>query len=609
MRTFFRVLRYADKLKIYLPQFVIFTLLSILFSAFNIAMVTPLLEVLFDQVAAEALPGEKPSFSLSLDFIRSAFQYYFVTIVINHGKIRALMFVCVMIIISVFITNLFRYLAVMIIAKMRNDVIKNLRMDIFGNVTLMHIGYFGTERKGDMISRITNDIYEIEVSILNGLKGLFQEPLTMVVFFVFLFIISPQLTLFTLLILPLLGGAMAEIIKRLKRQAKFSQESLGRIVNILDETLGGMRVIKAFNARPYVMKKIDDETDFYRRKNLSIAYKNQLSSPLSEFLGVIIVSVILYFGGTLVLDKESTLNASQFITFLAAFAMIISPAKAFSNGLSQAQKGIVSANRIFQVIDQKPAIRNKENAQHLEAFRDNIQLVDVSFAYEDKPVLSHIDLMIEKGKTIALVGPSGAGKSTLADLIPRFYDPGGGSVLLDGIPLTDYDIESLRAQMGIVTQESILFNDTIFNNIAFGIKDAQEEEVIRAAKIANAHNFIMETEQGYQTNIGERGSKLSGGQRQRLSIARAIMKNPAILILDEATSALDSESEQLVQDALTNLMANRTSVVIAHRLSTIQHADEIIVLQDGKIVERGTHQELVMKSDGMYRKLSALQNT
>lgn len=609
MRTFFRVFRYADNLKVYLSQFVIFTLLSILFSAFNIAMVTPLLEVLFDQVGMETLPTARPRFSASLDFIRGSFQYYFGTIIINYGKIRALMFVCVMIIISVFITNLFRYLAAMIKAKMRSDVVKNMRLEIFSNVTLMHIGYFGTERKGDMISRITNDIYEIEVSILNGLKGLFQDPLTMVVFFVFLFIISPQLTLFTLIILPVLGGAMAEIIKRLKRQAKFSQESLGRIVNILDETLGGMRVIKAFNARPYVLKKIDDETDFYRRKSISIAYKNQLSSPLSEFLGVIIVSVILYFGGTLVLDEERSLNASEFITFLAAFAMIISPAKAFSNGLSQAQKGIVAANRIFEVVDRKPAIRNKPNARHLEAFHDKIELVDVCFAYEDKTVLNHIDLTIEKGKSIALVGPSGAGKSTLADLIPRFYDPVSGSVLLDGIPLTDYDIESLRAQMGIVTQESILFNDTIFNNIAFGIKDASEEEVIRAAKIANAHNFIMETEEGYQTSIGERGTKLSGGQRQRLSIARAIMKNPAILILDEATSALDSESEQLVQEALTNLMTNRTSLVIAHRLSTIQHADEIIVLQEGKIVERGTHHELLLKSDGVYRKLSALQNT
>jgi subfamily B ATP-binding cassette protein MsbA len=394
-------------------------------------------------------------------------------------------------------------------------------------------------------------------------------------------------------LLPITGGVLAEIIKRLKKRAIQSQESLGRIVNILDETFGGMRIVKAFNARSFILKKIDDETSYHRKVNLSIARKNELASPVSETLGVIIVACILYYGGTLVLGKSSELSAGAFITFLGLFAQILQPAKNFSNGITSVQKGTVSAQRIFEVIDTVSAIRNKPNAIILKA-------------YDKDHVLRNINLKIEKGKTIALVGPSGGGKSTLADLVPRFYDPASGEVRLDGVSVTDYDIESLRKQMGIVTQESILFNDSIFNNIAFGIENVKEDDVIRAAKIANAHDFIMQTENGYQTTIGERGSKLSGGQRQRISIARAVLKNPPILILDEATSALDSESERLVQDALFNLMKNRTSIVIAHRLSTIQHADEIVVIQNGEILERGKHQDLIGRN-GLYRKLSEIQ--
>src|SRR5688572_1624696 len=381
---------------------------------------------------------------------------------------------------------------------------------------------------------------------------------------------------------------------------------MGRIVNILDETFSGMRVIFAFNARNFIVKKIDDETSYHRKVNLSIARKNELSSPLSEVLGVIIVAVILYYGGNLVLGKTGELEPEQFIGFLVFYASMIQPAKNFSNGITSIQKGTIAAERIFSVVDTEPVVKDKEGAKTLEQFHDCIEFKNVSFAYDREPVLRNIDLKIEKGKTIALVGPSGGGKSTLADLVPRFYDPSSGEVLIDGVSLKDCTLESLRLQMGVVTQESILFNDTIFNNIAFGKENVREEDVIHAAKVANAHDFIMQTENGYQTTIGERGSKLSGGQRQRLSIARAVLKNPAILILDEATSALDSESERLVQDALNNLMKSRTSIVIAHRLSTIQHADEIIVIQGGQIIERGRHDELI-RHDGLYRKLNEIQ--
>lgn len=479
-------------------------------------------------------------------------------------------------------------------------------MHIFNNVSQLHIGYFNEQRKGDLISRFTNDVVEVENSVVNSLKFVMKEPITIIVYFAVLFFISAKLTLFTLLLLPITGGILAEIIKRLKRKAVQSQESLGRVVNILDETFGGMRVVKAFNARNFILKKIDDETTYHRKVNLSIARKNELASPVSETLGVMIVAGILYFGGSLVLSEDSALSPGEFLGFLGIFASVIQPAKNFSNGITSIQKGTISARRIFDVIDLEPVIKNKPNAILLDQFKDSIEYKNVGFAYDRDHVLKNINLKIEKGKTIALVGPSGGGKSTFADLVPRFYDPTQGDVLIDGISLRDYEIESLRKQIGVVTQESILFNDTIFNNIAFGMENVSEEKVIEAAKVANAHDFILQTEDGYNTFIGERGSKLSGGQRQRIAIARAVLKNPPILILDEATSALDSESEKLVQDALTKLMKNRTSIVIAHRLSTIQHADEIVVIQNGNVVERGKHSELILQ-DGLYRKLSEIQ--
>jgi ATP-binding cassette, subfamily B, bacterial MsbA len=505
----------------------------------------------------------------------------------------------------VFLSNMFRYMERMTASRIKVDVVKSLRMHIFKSVTRMHIGFFSDQRKGDLVSRFTNDMGEVEAAVVNGLKA-FKEPITLIAFIIALFTISVQLTLITLVVLPLTGGVISSIIRKLKRRAVQSQESMGRIVNILDETFSSMRVINAFNARNFIVSKMDEETTYHKRVNLSISRKNELASPMSEFLGVLVVAFILYYGGQMAMTSTGGLTPAKFMTFLTFYASMIQPAKNFSNGITSLQKGTVAANRIFQVTDLVSAIQDKPNAIKLGEFSKDIQFKNVSFAYDKDHVLKDINLTIQKGKTIALVGPSGGGKSTLADLIPRFYDPASGEVLLDGKPLTDYELESLRKQMGVVTQESILFNDTIFNNIAFGMENMKEEDVIHAAKVANAHDFIMQTENGYQTYIGERGSKLSGGQRQRLSIARAVLKNPPILILDEATSALDSESERLVQDALNKLMKNRTSIVIAHRLSTIQHADEIIVIQNGMIAERGNHDELLERG-GLYRKLNEIQ--
>lgn len=604
MKIFFQILRYAPRLSYRLTQFFVFAVLGVLFNAVYLGLLQPLIEILFNQAKIEAVPY--PSFSLSVDFLTSYFQYHFMNVFVAFGPLRALLFICVLIVFFVFLSNVFRYLERMTASKVRVDVVKNLRMQIFERVSQMHIGFFSDQRKGDLISRFTNDVSEVEVAVVNGLKSVFKEPITLIVFIGILFAISVKLTLFTLLVLPITGGIISEIVRRLKKKARLSQETLGRIVNILDETFSGMRVISAFNARGFLLRKIDDETSYHRKVNLSISRKNELASPVSEFLGVLVVAGILYYGGHLVLSGSQELKPSVFLVFLTIYANMIQPAKNFTNGITSLQKGTMSARRIFAVTDLEPAIKNKPGAVMLQDFRKDIEFQNVSFAYDKDPVLEGINLQIEKGKTIALVGPSGGGKSTLADLVPRFYDPSSGVVTLDGVPLTDYDLESLRRVIGVVTQESILFNDTIFNNIAFGMENAREEDVIQAAKVANAHDFIMQTENGYQTTIGERGSKLSGGQRQRISIARAVLKNPPILILDEATSALDSESERLVQDALNNLMQNRTSIVIAHRLSTIHHADEIIVVQEGRIVERGSHEELIRQS-GLYRKLNEIQ--
>ena len=461
------------------------------------------------------------------------------------------------------------------------------------------------------MSVLSNDLQEIENSVISSVQVLFREPIMLIGFFVLLCIISLKLTVFTLILLPISFGLIAEITKRLKRQAAQGQQLLGTILSVIEETISGIRIIKAFNAQKFMQRKFDVQNHQYSRTLKSVINKREMASPLSEFLAVSVLCVIIYYGGKLVLtEADSELTGSSFITYLALFSQVLVPAKNISNAVSNIQRGIVAGDRIFQILDEESNIKEVENAIEIDSLKNNVEFKNVSFAYQKGDVgwaLRNINLTIEKGKTVALVGQSGSGKSTLADLLPRFYDPTEGEVCIDGISIKNIRKHSVRNLMGIVTQESILFNDTVFNNIAFGIENVTEEQVITAAKIANADEFIVQMENGYQANIGDRGVKLSGGQRQRLSIARAVLKNPPIMILDEATSALDTESERLVQDALSKLMKNRTSLVIAHRLSTIQHADEIIVMGKGEILERGTHQQL-LENNSHYKKLHQLQS-
>lgn len=609
MNTYLRILSYAKPYGKFVPTYIVYALLSIIFGLLNFTLLKPLFDVIFEQVDPASLIefANKPTFEFSIEYFSHLFNYYFLQIADTYGKMGTLFYVCAIIVISVFLANLFTYLSGVVLAKVRAIVIKRMRMDIFERVSGLQIAYFSNERKGDLLSKMTNDVQEVENSIVQSLRVIFREPATIILYFAVLFMMSVKLTLFTILIIPISGAIIGGITRRLKKKAIQSQESLGRIVNILDESLSGMRVIKAFNAEWFMKNKFDQETDYYSTVNVNMARKNELASPISQFLGVSVVAGILVYGGGLVLSGDSDLGASDFITYIIIFTQVLNPAKEISRAMSNIQRGIASAERIFKVIDTPAKINSPKEPVKINGFQSSIEFQRVNFAYEETSVLQDIHFTLSKGKTIALVGPSGGGKSTLADLVPRFYDPNGGKILLDGVDIRDLNLGDLRSLMGIVTQESILFNDTAFNNIAFGMTNANLEQVIEAAKIANAHEFISKLENGYETSIGERGSKLSGGQKQRLSIARAVLKNPPILILDEATSALDSESELLVQEALTKLMANRTTLVIAHRLSTIQHADEILVIEQGKIIQRGTHAEL-SQVNGLYQKLSSIQS-
>ena len=609
MQTYLRILSYARPYGRFIPVYIGYTLLAIIFGLMNFTLLKPLFDVIFEQVAPDALEKfrSQPTFTLSLDYFISLFNHLFLQVSESYGKFGTLLFVCCIIVGSVFLANLFTYLSGVVLAQVRAQVIKGMRMDIFEKVSALHLGYFSNERKGDLLSKMTNDIQEVENTIVQSLRILFREPATIVLYFGVLFFMSVPLTLFTILIIPISGAIIGGITRRLRKTAIQSQQSLGRIVSILDETLGGMRVVKAFNGEKFVQGKFDSETDFYSDVNISMARKNELAGPISQFLGVSVVAGILLYGGNLVLSGTSELSASNFITYIIIFTQVLNPAKEISRAVSTIQRGIASADRIFEVVDTTNQLPSPAHPKPFPGFSKQIEYKNVSFAYGENKVLDQINFTLEKGKTIALVGPSGGGKSTLADLVPRFYDPSSGQILVDGIDLKDIATATWRSQLGIVTQESILFNDTVFNNIAFGIDGVTEAQVMEAAKIANAHEFISKLEYGYQTTIGDRGSKLSGGQRQRLSIARAVLKNPPVLILDEATSALDSESELLVQEAITKLMSSRTTLVIAHRLSTIQHADEILVINKAKIVQRGTHAEL-MAQEGLYQKLSTIQS-
>lgn len=597
MKKYSRVFAY---LKNYIPQIILYFLcivLSIIFSIVSIGMLMPFLELIFNTGSAGFV---QQSNNPVVSFIRKLLMSSITDP--ELGKVRTLELICVFIITSIFLKNLFLYLSSYTLNPTKNAVVNKLRAELYNKILQLPIGYFTEKRKGDLISRITNDISEVENSVVGTLEGWIRDPLTIIITLTALFIMSPQLTLFLLILIPIMGFVIGRISRSLKRHSSEAAIKNGESVSVLDETLSGLRVIKAFNAEVILRSrffKINDELLHVKNK---ISYRRDLASPMSEFLGVILFTSILWYGGNGILTGSIPLEGSLFLTYLGVFYNIITPAKSLSTSFSNMQKGSAAIMRIEEVLKATVTVDDNPNGKMLEHFNQGIEFRNVSFRYDDITILKNINLKIEKGKTIALVGASGAGKSTLADLIPRFHDVSDGEILVDGVNIKEYSLQSLREQISIVTQEPILFNDTIANNIALGKHDASVEAIENAAKIANAYHFIQQKEEKFNTNIGDRGSKLSGGERQRLTIARAILKNPPILILDEATSSLDTESEKLVQDAINNMMQNRTSVVIAHRLSTIRHADEIIVLQKGEIAERGTHESL-MNAEGIYFRL------
>ena len=606
MNIYFKLLSFAKPFNRFVPKYFILAVLAVIFGLANFTLMIPLLNVIFEKVEVVTIIA-KPEFALNLDYFKAIFNFYFASIFKTYGQVGALQFVCVVIVVSVFLANLFKYWSQRVLTSMRTYVVQNIRAALFLKITSLQVGYFHSQRKGDLMSSLSNDVNEVENSVVSSVQVIFREPLMIIGYVVLLFSMSVKLTFFTLLVLPISGGVIAWISRKLRKEAEVGQGLLGEMLSIIEESISGIRIIKAFNAQQYVREKFDQQNNKYRSVLKSMWNKRELASPISEFLGISIVVLVILYGGRLVLENQSELNASEFITYIILYSQILIPAKNISTAITNIQRGIASGARIFSVLETDVNIIEDKDAVAKTALNAQIVFKDVSFQYADTKVLQQINLTVEAGKMIALVGQSGAGKSTMADLLPRFYDVTDGQILIDGIDIRKIKLHDLNQLMGIVTQESILFNDTIFNNIAFGNKSASREAVIAAAKIANADEFIVKLADGYDTNIGDRGDKLSGGQRQRLSIARAVLKNPPILILDEATSALDTESEKLVQDAIHKLMQNRTSIVIAHRLSTIQHADTIVVMQDGKIIEQGKHAELI-SMNGTYKKLTDMQS-
>ena len=603
MKRFSRILFYLRSQKKNIVLYVIFNLLSVIFSLVSLAMLAPFLQMLFGR---EKLLNVQPNWHFTATGILNYLKYIISQLIQQHSLIYALGAICVIIVVSVFLKNLFTYLSFRVLAPMRNYVMTKLRADLYSKILELPIGFFTEQRKGDIISRMSNDANEVEWSVMSTLEGLIRDPLNILIILVTLVYISPVLSLFLLVLLPLTGFIIGRVSRSLKKQSTASQEQLGTLMSILDETLGGLRVIKAFNAEKILRNKFFHTNDTLNHIRNRMNFRRDLASPMSEFMGVLVLSCILWFGGKLVLNHEAGLGADSFITYIVFFTQIINPAKSLSTAFYNAQRGSAAIQRIEEILQAPVTVTDHADAKTLTAFNHSIEFKNVSFAYEDKIILQNINLTIEKGKTIALVGSSGAGKSSLADLVPRFHDASRGELLIDGVNIKNYTLHSVRSMMGIVTQEPILFNDTIANNIALGVDNVTPQQITDAATVANALHFINQKEEGFNSTIGDRGSKLSGGERQRLTIARAVLKNPPILILDEATSSLDTESERLVQDAINNMMQNRTSLVIAHRLSTIRHADEIIVLQKGGIVERGNHDQL-MAYNGIYRKLVDMQ--
>lgn len=606
MKKLLKILTYVKPYWPYASLNILFNIFAVLFSLASFAVFIPILNMLFKK---QEVPEKAIEFNIfNFDSLKDNFNYFAGQLIQMHGPLTTLLYIVFIILALYFLKNFFRYMALFFLAPVRNGVVRDLRNDMYKKILVLPISYYSEKKKGDIISRMTSDVLEVEWSIMSSLEAIFREPIAIIASVVLLFFMSPSLTLFVIVLLPVSGFLIGQIGKSLRRTSDKGQKRMGFILSMIEETIGGLRIIKGFTAINSADKKFKALNQDYTNLMIKLYRKRDLASPLSEFMGVGVVVTILWYGGRLILSDDSAMDAATFLVYLGIFSQILNPAKAITTAVYNVQKGAASVERIEAVLDAPEVIEQKTNAIEKKEFNDIIEYKNLSFYYQNEvKVLKDINLKVKKGKTIALVGASGGGKSTLADLLPRFYDPQHGDISIDGVNIKDLVIDDLRGLMGIVTQESILFNDSVFNNIALGIEDKVTlEEVINAARIANAHEFIEEMEEGYDSIIGDRGQKLSGGQRQRLSIARAVLKNPPIMILDEATSALDTESERLVQQALENLMKNRTSLIIAHRLSTIQHADEIIVIDKGEIVERGLHEEL-LKKEGFYKRLHDMQ--
>ena len=608
-KTYLRLLGFAKPLSRYTIPYFVFAALHALFNTFNYAMIIPILNAMFNTDGGFVFTPiyVLPEISINEEGLNTVVSYiytYFFGEDFVQMKFLAMLggvLVCMNL-----LSNLFRYASAMTVENLRINTVRRMRNEMFAHVANMNVGYFSNQRKGDIMSKITQDVMVVQFCITNTLQVAFRDPLLIIGYMTLMIGISWQLSLFAVLFLPIVGLVIGRIVKRLRHPAKRGQERMADMVSVVDESLSGIKIVKGYNATNFIVDKFKKINADMSRLLISMARRQQLASPMSEFLGLTAVAIVLVFGGSLV--EHGYVSGAGFIAFVAAFSQITRPLRSFIDQFANINQGVAAGERIFTIIDAENEVKDKPNAREFKGLKDSIELRNVRFSYEsDREIIKGVNIKIKRGETIALVGPSGGGKSTLSELVPRFYDVDGGEVLFDGVPVQDYSQESLRSKMSIVSQETVLFNDTIEGNILMGRPTATHEEVVEASKIANAHGFIMENSEGYDTNIGDRGTKLSGGQRQRLSIARAVLKNPEILILDEATSALDTESEKLVQDALTNLLKGRTSIVIAHRLSTIYNADRIYVIDEGRVVEEGKHKELLEKG-GIYAHLIEMQS-
>lgn len=603
MKSLIKVLRYIKDYKGYAFLSIACNLLSIMFNLISLLAFIPFLDLLFGDLEPITM---EPEFALDAAYAKAFFNYKMTPYIVEYGTKGALLYLCILAGSLFFLKNMFGYLSRVYMASIRSKVVRDLRQNIYRKILTLPLSFYSEERKGDIISRITSDVQEVEWSIMNSLEMIFRDPISIIFSLGLMISMNAELTVFSLILLPVSGIIIGKVGKSLKRTSSKLQSRMGELLSNVEETLTGLRIIKAFNAEHSSNRKFDDQNEKYASTMIRMYRKRDLASPMSEFLGSLVMIILIWYGGNMVINTEIEFSGGEFIGYIIIFSQMLSPAKSLSTAYYNIQKGAASTERIDDVLLAENTIKDKPGASAIAEFKSSIEYRNLTFAYQEVEVLKDINLSIDKGKTIALVGQSGGGKSTIADLLPRFYEVKEGGIFIDGNDIREYKIKDLRALMGVVSQHSILFNDTVFNNISLGQDKASMEEVVEAAKIANAHEFIEKLPEGYQTYIGDGGGKLSGGQRQRLSIARAVLKNPPIMILDEATSALDTESEKLVQDALNKLMQNRTSIVIAHRLSTIQNADEILVVHEGKIVEQGRHDSLI-ELKGFYYKLTQMQ--